>query len=398
MEIRPGLNSSSLQVALSSLPAMARAWSAGETIEALVVRVDPARGTVLLQLAEGEVEAHSELPLQPGMRLQLTAETGDGSRILLRLRNDPAGETRLAALRQALPRELPLAPLFEAVEQILRSPGPLPEPVRRQAEALAQARPTPERLATPAGLRSALRDSGMVLESRLADPDAPAPAADLKGRLLALIAALTAAPKPAAAQAPEPATAPSLPVPQEATVPPEQPPRPTAGEPREKSSSAPVPGATDEILATLSRHAEGALARIQFHQLQALPDTQPAPQWLFELPVQTPRGNETLLLRFERDEGHENGAGKTAPGWRVTLDLTSPEHGALRAVVGWRGGELSTRFFAEREATARTLRDHFHHLSRRLDAAGITVGTIEAHTGIPAAAPRPTAPLLSERA
>jgi hypothetical protein len=149
----------------------------------------------------------------------------------------------------------------------------------------------------------------------------------------------------------------------------------------------------------LLRKVEGALSRIQLHQLRALPDTQQEPQWIFELPVHTAERTETLLLRFEREGQRETGHGSAASGWRVTLDLSHPDHGALRAILSWRDAQISTHFFAARPATADLFRHHLADLSARLARAGIAVGAMEAHTGLPPDdARRSASGLLSERA
>lgn len=368
MEI--GTSQLSLAVPARNAPAMVQAWQAGQIIEARVAKVGPGQGTVLLQLPQGEVEARSDLMLQPGDRLRLMAEPRDGVWLLRMLPNPTAGQPVAAALRQALPRQLPLGPALSSLLNAAADPGsPLPAGLRQAIALLAGSLSPPQQLATSEGLRRALLDSGLFLESKLAQTPPGAVEKDLKAQLLRLLARLDKA---------------------------------GGGSPDgdDGTTGAPEKGGLQELgdlLRQLTRQTEGAVARIQWQQLRALPEqTGQETPLVIEIPVQKGKETETLTLRFEREGGGDTEGREKS--WSVRLDLSDARHGAIRAVVRFAAGLVSTRFFAERPATADLFRNHLPALSERLQAAGLAVGSVDALAGIPASEERSLKGLLSERA
>ena len=181
------------------------AWTTGQLLQATVGRSEA--GRVLLQIGHRQVMAETSLPLQPGQRIDLRVqETGrlPVLRILSALtEDDPAA----AAVRQLLPRQAPLAPLLGTLAALARQSHPaLPAAVDAAVRGLGAGLPDTRQVSTAAGLKAALRNSGLFLEPRLlADPGRPPPAADFKAGLLRLLQALRASPpaatRPAAAPA-----------------------------------------------------------------------------------------------------------------------------------------------------------------------------------------------------
>jgi len=367
-------------------PALLAAWRAGAVLEALVVSADADQGTARVLIQGRALEVRTEVPLQSGQRLSLEAEPRPGH---WRLRIPPPPERAVLhqALRQALPRQQPLAPAIQTFVRAVAD-SRLPPSVRALAAQLTAQVLEPRRLATADGLRQAVERSGIFLEARLAAsvPPTTAPAlpssvvkapplpagappaghesvaSDLKGLLLRLLHLLRA---------------------------------PTPARP-DKDAADPDHAAT-ETLRALTRHAEGALARIELHQLRALPESgEREPSFVLELPFRQGEQLETLMLRIRREPEADGEAEARAP-WTITLELGDGKSGPLRAVIAWSGEAVSTRFFAARSELAERIGASLGLLDTRLRAAGLEVGTLEAHTGQASSEERLPQGLLRER-
>lgn len=367
-------------------PALATAWRSGTVLEAQVVSTDEGKGTARVHIQGRTLDVRTELPLQPGQRLLLKAETQPGQ-WRLHLQSSPEQMMLDQTLRQVLPRQQPLAPAVQAFVRAATDPQ-LPPPVRMLATQLAALVPEPQRLATAEGLQQAIERSGLFLEARLATPAStqppttsqpqsapqsstgtlPAPAEasvalDFKGLLLRLLHLLRG---PASSRA--------------------------------DKAEADTDSAVAEALRTLARYAESALARIELRQVRALPESgERTPELVLELPFRQGEQLETLTLRIRREQEHNGGSEGQTP-WTVTLELGDGKSGALRAVVTWSNHTVSTRFFAARSELTGRINASLNLLDTRLRAAGLEVGTLEAHTG-PASSEEPLPQgLLRERA
>ena len=152
--------------------------TSGQTLEAVVTAVRPrsvgaAAAGFILELdapgLKGQLEASSARALDPGTKLLLRFVDGDRARVERVIENPrsplPAPPAQ-QALREALPRQQPMAQAFDGMARMLQS-APLPEDVRRGLERLLTALPTPASLSSAAGLRAAVTSSGSFLEARL---------------------------------------------------------------------------------------------------------------------------------------------------------------------------------------------------------------------------------------
>ena len=187
MEIPPpGLQARPTPLAASA--AQAAPPPADQAVEAVVTAVRPravnsAAAGFLLELdvpgIDTPLEASSARSLEPGTRLVLRF-TGNGSarveRVIDPSRPPLPDAPAQQALREALPRQQPLAEAYGDMARLLRA-GSLPEEVKRSVEKLLNALPTPALISTATGLRAAIANSGTFLEARLQRGDAAAPTA-----------------------------------------------------------------------------------------------------------------------------------------------------------------------------------------------------------------------------
>jgi hypothetical protein len=393
----PELYASQLALQPQAGSAGVRAWTAGQILEARVVR-QALDGTVTLRIGNNEVQARTGLSLAADQAVTLqVAQSGVQTVLRVLHVGDLSGtphatqstaadspEPILAqAWRQVLPRAGDLQPLLDRVRELIQPDAratarDLPEPAAQALRELIQRLPPLEKLLTASGLRRAVDDSGVFLESRLAQALAQGSGAavqnDLKAALLQLVSQLRALP-PAPGHAP--------PSPPAGTAPPAAPPVP---------AESPV--------AALLRQADAALARIEQHQLAAIPtQTTTAAPLLIDLPIRPDQRANVLSLRIE--EHGRSGHSAEAPGYfSVWLKFDFGTLGPVQARVALGGATVSVGIWAEQPGTAALFNHHLAELDSALRAAGLATAGLHCDAGAPPAADEPARPsgLLDERA
>lgn len=162
-------------------------------------------------------------------------------------------------------------------------------------------------------------------------------------------------------------------------------------------------GASREALQQLNRLLQGALARVQLHQLDsavtrqpATPETPPpAPAWIAELPIQTGRGFDQLQLRIEQREPHGEAARDRV--WQVQLDFDLHELGRFSATLQLRGKQVAATLWSEKAETHRKVRAAIDDLRTKLRKAGVAVQEMQCRLGLPAPLPPAHQPLVDIR-
>jgi hypothetical protein len=379
----PELYSSHLAVQPQTGSASLRAWTTGQILEATVVR-QALDGTVTLRIGNQEVQARSGLALAADQPLTVQVAQS-GTQTVLRVLNvsttapspDPAAAraantqspelaTLAQAWRQVLPRDGDLAPLLARFTALPSTPGgaetaALPAPLAQALRQLNARLPALETLFTAAGLKRAVGDSGIFLESHLAQAaargEAPAVANDFKAGLLVLVRELQT----------------------------------QAGMPAQSGAASGTPGRTDATslppaLAAASavlKDADAALARVEQHQLANL--SQPAdtpPAWLLEVPMRDGAHHSVLRLRIEGDDSGRGEAAASVP-WSVWLDFDLAPLGALHARVLLQGERITASLWAEQPETAGFINRHLDELGEALRAAGLQPAALSCQAGVP---------------
>jgi len=421
----------------------------GQVIEARVI--SPTQNNrAILQIGRSSIEAQTSIALQKGEQLVLDV-TKAGRLPELRLRQaSTAAELHAKFLRIALPKQAPLHPLFNKLRGLLQgmppslhpattpplvptppgtNPAPnLPNPATR-ARVYAENSPpgssvpqgdrahthrdanhlsgtalqtasaslkqglspelirmlgkitklgleSPDKI-TPEQLRQSLAHSGLFLEANLAQ-GTPPPAADLKANLLQLLLLLNRS---------IPAQAGSQPL-----------------TPQDPSATGQQPPASHEgvmrLLADLQNQTEGALARIQMHQLASVrTDDQPRQAWQFELPINQDQGTDNFMLRVEREGTTDDHHGEAL--WFVNMEFNLAPLGVVSAKIGLTGMQVSTHFTAEQQTTANKIEEALPKLDQAFTKAGLQVLKLSARQGRPQnpVEPKTTlSPLLDEKA
>lgn len=423
--------------AVSSTPPAATlsTWRVGQVLAATVV-ANPQPGQTELRIGNLQVRAHTgALELSIGQQLRLEVASLKEQPVLKLLGLLQANPLTLA-VRDTLPRQQPLTPLMTALARIAAGAQSqqLPPAVTRFAREVFERLPNAASVATASGLRQALRDSGLFLETKLAQAAPPAgmpkPATrnvetsrDFKANLLRLLNVLRedvansapgmrnvgspAASSNAAPLSPMPAIGP-----QDAAL--SRTPAvavPELGTPLQRGQ-APLPplttarllGEQEFALTTreLQRQTEGALARVQLNQLSSLPqERQAGMEWLVELPVRREQETDVWNLRISRHAGHDDQRGQAdaGGGWSVMLAFDLPGIGPLQTRVNLRGDQISAQFFSRAPGTLALVQEHLPLLQARLRQAGLGIDELSCHHGqIPTTAAPARTRLLDERA
>lgn len=152
----------------------------------------------------------------------------------------------------------------------------------------------------------------------------------------------------------------------------------------------------------LLQQTEAALARIQLHQLAALPREAERGllEWLFDLPIR--RGDEIdlwALRLYREDHEKKQQQQRQIPVWSVQLAFDLPGLGPVQAQVQLQGEQVSTRFWTQQPDSLPLFREHLHELRSLLHEAGLEVGELDCQPGPrPAIRPGAGTPLLREKA
>ncbi|MDX1519075.1 MAG: flagellar hook-length control protein FliK [Gammaproteobacteria bacterium] len=386
-----------------------------------------------LQIHGRLLPVESSRPLKTGDQLQLqVTQTGNpvylkiiGSGASETVRRDPGNieQLRQLLLRQDLPRQKPLSPLFQKLQAVtsepLRPAAGTPVDIKQLKTEIMELVLPRQKLGSPENLRKAFESSGLFLESRLAGQvrgkNTGTPMPDLKSLLLRLsdqLGQVNLPQKPA-----ERATAgyPKTPIPLNTTsgnpgttrshitatpsgkvsvaagdsptvntsirsrenglVPPEQ------VQAKIQQSSNNVPEQRIHVLHELRQLVDSGLSRIQVQQSHAVvSDTHVQPVWSTEIPVQDGRNLQSIHLSIREDSRHTPGE-QGEPAWTAGLELDLGPLGMVQVRLGLVNDTVNASLWAEKQETADLISSNLVHLEHRLDHAGLKVDRIRCLQG-----------------
>jgi len=391
-----------------SLPAPAQSWQAGQVLQARIIQ--PATGEPSLLRFDGKFLPLNlpPLPALAGQALRLQV-VSPGQPVVLQVLDISTPSVSQQAVRDALPRQLPLSSLLAQLQAIIGTDGSrgskLPAEVLQQVRQILDQLPRPDGVGRADGLQQALANSGIFLEARLAEAlrtsqpfaqTAQQLSIDLKGGLLGLLSLLLGLRIPTGATAPSTHGAQKHP----ADVPPPLPNSQPFAQPRLPASAASLLNLSlPQQLQELLRQVDGSLARIQLSQLAANNEDDGRRSWLLDLPLR--HGDQLDLLQIRIDE-ERGGKGRGSDSlWSVTLAVELDGLGEIHIRVTLTGGVVSATFWAGDDRTAELFEQHLGELQQRLQAAGLRVGNLSARHGNPqTTAEKPALPyvLLDEKA
>lgn len=240
-----------------------------------------------------------------------------------------------------------------------------------------------------------VKNSGILMESRLHSEQAPASQQDIKANLLRLIAQLLpqqphASPLGTAVQAA--ITSQALPqLLREIGGP--------AASAREQALRFPVTSRILEKLdnpndlGSLLRLAAAAISRLQTHQLASLGQTYTTPEgtqlttWQMEVPMRDQDSLVPLQLKFQREQQTEEQE-QQEPVWRLELSFELEPLGPLHVQVNLKNEELNSKLWAEYAHTAEFVNQELPVLRDKLLVAGLNINKLECRQGMPPQAPQ----------
>ena len=343
------------------------------------------------------VQLSQALPANIGQQLKLEVVT-PGALATLKVLTSPGRSDNIAmALRATLPQQQPLHSLLSNLTFVatnkphnattgttLNPQIALPQTVVALTRNIIEQLPTSASLSTGAGLKQAIAQSGLFLESTLAQPlqapiltnatplSAQLPI-DFKGGLLGLLVSLLALIK-----APHKATATPMttqhPLPTNTAYAAQPPPTLT------QTATLAAQLSTHQALAELLRSVEGGLARVQLNQLvSSTPEEDGKRTWVMELPVRGDGQLDNIQLCIQKETKHQTRE-KTV-FWTVSLSIEPKGLGLIQVRIRFSDNVISTHFWSENAQTTQFIQAHLPVLKHRYQEVGLSVGTINAHEG-----------------
>ncbi|OZG71049.1 hypothetical protein BTA51_23390 [Hahella sp. CCB-MM4] len=375
--------------------------------------------------------------LSVGKLLTLKVLPQQGLQVVHQPSPETSLENTLRPIIQALSKWLPLqselkgglSNILAAGQETTQSSPPLPAPVRELAKQLSSAILKQADLAQPEALKSAIKDSGINLESKLLRETKPlsdikpgqavsdrnplttdsnlaqlAPK-DIKALLMTSLSTLLSHLQQSPNQA--------LPKNWEALVnwltqqvanytqgghPLAFPSMHQTGTSQHQPSTQLDAG---EILRALAQ----AISRIHVNQLNALQQSlTPAPDgtntqvWFLELPIQGQR-LDSVQIRMEKENQDDKEKKKQQARWKLILAFDLEHIGPFQSHVLYTDGTVSATFWADQQHTLKLVNSELPHLRKGLQDWGLQVGDLAVRKGSP---PPPQTPisrqLIDERA
>jgi hypothetical protein len=344
--------------------ASAESWRVGAVLAARTLGYNE-QSKLVLQIGALTVEAEppgTQLPSQFQVRvLALGAEPK-----LEILGAAPPDQAVSRALRERLPQQNGYAPLLATLGALAQRPllRQLPPDLRAALALLEHSIRTPVEIANGAGLKEAVKRSGLLLEAQLAQPQTDLGLLgedDWKAALLRLAATLDRGSPPPAGSGVE--TAPPLVQ------------RGMVAQPRAPIPESAQPGEVDSLLVRLHGDVHAALARLEVAQLEA----QATGAWMIEIPLQGEGGQDILQLQMTPQEDDPEHPSAWTLGFAIDLPRLGPVHGELHL----RGLRLSVRLWAQHADTADRLERGFAQLGQQLTASGLLLDQLICQTGLP---------------
>ncbi|EED30903.1 conserved hypothetical protein [gamma proteobacterium NOR5-3] len=324
-------------------------WQIGQTLNALVTNQLPS-GDLVLRVGGQQITATADIPIQQGARLQLEVSQLQPVPTLRVLNPVQSPATaNVGGTLQLLPGNAsgiaspPLASVVQSL-QTTQLASALPPLVAESVGQLLKQVSRPGQLLQPESLASAMRQSGVFLESGLnASLQGRPPAADgdFKAGLFRVLARVEAA--------------------------------------LARAEAVAMPASDAEALLDMKRELEAGLGRITLHQLNSQPtDSQTSRHWQLEIPLQLAGSVHSLRIEIDRESGGESSDSRSSSEdelWRVKLQLEPRALGAVEISMQLQAEDLSLRIAAANDGVRQLIDAGMPALARALESRGITLNS-----------------------
>lgn len=262
--------------------------------------------------------------------------------------------------------------------------------------------PEVAQLTRPQSLAQSLRNSGLLLENQLLAAITDDLPDDLKAGLLRLLQHLKAQDSllptlpTALPQSSSGSTSAAVPLPQQA----QQLIKQLSMDNAQVALNFPLTRTTYRVNPTQGKLEQliglltAAIARLQTHQLASLAQNQTDERgqqtttWQLELPVRLDTEISVLQIRLQAyitPEEHSPKPEKPNPmsiRWQIDLAFDWPSLGPLQVQTVVQPTGVSSQFWAERATTAQIIQQELGYLREQLQAAGLSVTTLNCYQGV----------------
>lgn len=308
--------------------------------------------------------------LTPGTQVDLKVlKTGDTPTFAVSLPVASTEQKVIELFKQLLPIQASSAPLLNHLKQILPSlenDATIAETLKRLAQEILSSIPLKSQLTEPKQLKQSVDQSGLFLESKLAQlllgKEGAALQQDLKLKLVKFVQLLTAE---------------------------------IETQVQQKSAME-----NTLVLKEALQKTNAALAKLTLDQFQSLPRDESARLgWVLELPFFHDQNADTVQIEIEQDK--QAGKDGDQKNWAVSITITPPELGTIHCRVSCYDGSVNTRFWSDTANTVEKINAHLDYLKQQFEQKGLTTGFMEAHQGKPESTDsvrKPLTHLLREKA
>lgn len=304
----------------------------GQLLQATVLSAQG--GKAELQLPQGTLTAHTQVPLKAGEQLKLTVAQLQ-PQVTLTL-DKPASPPLDQLGQKVYPKQLPLQEALQNMAQLAQS-ATSGKGAQVAVQQLIQQLPTLMQLFNPKEVKAQIGRSGTFMENHLLQQPA-ALKGDLKQQLLQMKAQLS-------------------------------------NQPAEQK---------------LLKQLDAMIARIELNQMKSLQqgasgqtntsatettskETGQSRSWQVEIPFMVEDEPQQLLIKCRQQGDTE---APESMRWHIELQLNPPDVGPIEVHAIHHQGKLDVHFITEREETSLQISDQLEKLEASLSTSGITTGTL----------------------
>ena len=284
----------------------------------------------------------------------------------------------------------------------------LPDEVRSAIQQVLATQPPLTAGVTGPGLQTAVANSGLFLEARLAQGLAsgsvPTVTNDFKAVLLQLAQGLGALldTDPAAALLAAEGAAATVPnTPSSSSRSAGRPPPPLRGGVTQGQGAArpqvDAEMAEEPLLRVLDHDVHAALARLELSQAASARLQDGSSFWKFELPVAAPDGPAMAQFEISRDAPGHGGGSDAAATWRTRFAVNVTPSGPVHAELALSGDTIHVTLWADDTDTRTLLAADRAALAEALRAEGLPEAAVRIAPGSPTPPPAPAAGALLNR-
>jgi len=386
----------------------------GQQVIVKVIEQLPSKATTILLIGKQLVPAKTDISLTPGQVLKVVVEKS-ASEIILKLpAKSPLDNTSNAALRQLMPKQAPIsqfqAPLLKVLTNIqqhsntqtTQSPHIANSVIQLKhiSRDIIQSLPSNKQIASANGLKTAVQNSGTLLESKLLQALSEQKASinakqslltnsfstgltnqqqtiirtDLKANLSRLIQLLKSWPKPATNPSQQTSQARIAQQLQQLT-------QHSSSKQLQRSTSSPqnIEGQIKELL----NKTEGALAKITLNQLASTntENSSTRQTWQLEIPLFNTQQAESVFIKIEKDQQASKSTNKDEQPWTISIEMTPPKLGVIRSKLSLINDKISSNFWAENQETRLLLQQHIDLLRKQFKRVNLQADSIQVQQG-----------------